>query len=95
MEFFVSFLLYLGGAASVGLVVAWAARQVSSGASMTWRSDGWPHGVQEDEPSSDWGARFRTPAALARRAAEAVAGGVIEELSGQEPPDVPIQRVRR
>ena len=95
MEFFVSFGIYFVGAGVIGLGAAWAVREVASGAGIAWRGDGWPRGIQEEEPSSDWGARFRTPAALARRAAEALANGVIEDLPDRDSAGVPIQPVRR
>jgi len=95
MEFVVSFGIYLLGAALVGVGGAWAVRLVSSGRGIAWRADGWPHGIQEEEPQPVWGARFQTPAALARRAAEAAAKAVIEDLPTGQPPDVPLQAVRR
>jgi hypothetical protein len=95
MELFVGVPLYLVGAGLIGVVAAWATRQVASGAGVAWRADGWPRGVQEEEPSSDWGARFRTPAAVARRLAEAEPAAMIEELAGAGPSDVPLQPVRR
>lgn len=95
MEFILSFLFYLVGAALIGLAAAWATRQVASGAGIAWRGDGWPRGVQEEEPRPDWGGRFRTPSALAQRSAEVNAQPTIEELNDRQVPNVPLQPVRR
>lgn len=96
MELIVNLSLYLVGGGAIGVLAAWSVRHLAgAGAGIKWRADGWPRGIQEEEPRSDWGARFRTPAVLARRSAEAATTPTIEELSDAGAANIPLQHVRR
>ena len=88
--------LYVVGGAVIGIAAAWAVRiVVGAGTGISWHADPWPHGVQEEEPRSDWGARFRTAASLARRSAEADAKPTIEEIPAAGSAAIPLQHVQR
>jgi hypothetical protein len=96
IEGLIGILAYVVAGGSLGVVAAWSLRRlVSAGVGLTWRSDGWPHGVQEEEPTAGWGSRLPArPGGLSVTEPETAAAS-IEELGAGSRLDVPVTAVRR
>jgi hypothetical protein len=96
IEGLIGIVTYVVAGGSLGVVAAWSLRRlVSAGVGLTWRSEGWPHGVQEEEPTAGWGSKpHKPPGGLSIPQPESAAAS-IEELGAVSRLDVPVTAVRR